>query len=286
MFGSKFFVKVLKILPDSQYLRLKYFIRTKKFLHLKNPKTFNEKLQWLKLNNRKDIYTTMVDKYGVREYVTQKIGEGYLIPLLGVWDSFDEIDFEKLPNKFVLKCTHDSGGLVFCNDKSNFDIDAARKKIIPTLSKNYFWYSREWPYKNVKPRIIAEEFIEEKFVPESESLVVYKVFCFNGEPKILQVIQNDKKPTEVIDYYDTNWNLLDMRQNYPNSGRKLEKSELFDKMLELSKKLSENIPFVRVDWYIPDGKLLFSEHTFFSDGGFAKFEPEKWDEILGSYIQL
>lgn len=286
MFGSKFFVKVLKILPDSQYLRLKYFIRTKKFLHLKNPKTFNEKLQWLKLNNRKDIYTTMVDKYGVREYVTQKIGEGYLIPLLGVWDSFDEIDFEKLPNKFVLKCTHDSGGLVFCNDKSNFDIDAARKKIIPTLSKNYFWYSREWPYKNVKPRIIAEEFIEEKFVPESESLVVYKVFCFNGEPKILQVIQNDKKPTEVIDYYDTNWTLLDMRQNYPNSGRKLEKSELFDKMLELSKKLSENIPFVRVDWYIPDGKLLFSEHTFFSDGGFAKFEPEKWDEILGSYIQL
>ncbi len=283
---KNFFVAILQALPDAHYIRIKYFVRTKKWLNLKNPQTFNEKLNWLKLHNRKDIYTTMVDKYKARGFVAERIGKEYLVPLLGIWDSFDEIDFSKLPNKFVLKCTNNSGGVIICTDKEQLDVFAAKNKIEAALKKNYFWHNREWPYKNVEPRIIAEEFIEEKTVSESQSLVVYKVFCFHGEPKLIQVIQNDKKPNEVVDYYDTDWNLLDIKQNYPNSQSPLAKNILLGKMLDLSRVLSKDIPFVRVDWYMPDERLLFSENTFFSDGGFAKFTPEKWDKILGEYIKL
>lgn len=286
MLLSVFFTKVLKILPDRPYIQLKYFIRSHGFLNLKNPRTFNEKLNWLKLHCRRDIFTKMVDKYEARDFVAERVGEEHLVPLLGVWSDFEEIDFDRLPDKFVLKCTNNSGGTVFCTDKKSLDLEAARTKIQGALKTNYFWFSREWPYKNVRPRIIAEAFVEEKNVCESASLVVYKVFCFDGKPHIIQVIQNDKKPGEVIDYYDTDWNLLKLRQNYPNSGRVIEKNALLSEMLELSKVLSKGIPFVRVDWYMPDDRLLFSEHTFFSDGGFAKFEPAEWDRILGDLIVL
>ena len=285
MLIRKILIKSLQILPDKLYIKFKYFCKMGKKLNLKNPKTFNEKLQWLKLYDRRPIYTLMADKSAVREIVKEKIGEEYLPELLGIYKSFDEIDFSLFPQKFVLKCTHDSGGLVVCKDKSEFSPENARNKIEKSLKTNYFWHSREWPYKNIEPKIIAEKFMEEKRI-KSDSLVPYKVFCFDGVPKIIQVIKNDKTDNELIDYYDTEWNLLSLKQNYPNSPEKIKKSDKLEEMLELSAKLSKGIPFLRVDWYIPEDKLVFSEFTFFSDGGFAKFEPEVWDKTLGDYIKL
>lgn len=279
-------IPFVRAMPDEQFIKFKYYIRTKKKLNLKKPQTFNEKLQWLKLYDRNPEYITMVDKYEVRKYITEKIGEEYLIPLLGVWDSFDEIDFNKLPDKFVLKCTHNSGGLVICEDKTKMDIEKVKERLENGLTRNYFYYGREWPYKNIQPKIIAEQFIEEERNFISESLIVYKVFCFNSVPKIVQVIQNDKRPNETIDYFDVEWNLLGLKQNYPNSEVHIEKNECIDKMFELSQQLSEGIPFVRVDWYISKNKLLFSEFTFYSDSGFARFNPEEWDYKLGEMIKL
>ncbi len=276
-----------KILSDELFLKLVYFVKFNKKLDLKNPKTFNEKLQWLKLHDRRPLYTVMVDKYDVKEYVADKIGEEYIIPTLGVWNNPDDIDFNKLPNKFVLKCTHNSGGLVICKDKKTLDIKSVKAKFKKALEYEYFYLSREWPYKNVQPRIIAEKYIENgEKIGESDALIVYKVMCFNGNPKIIQVIQGDKTQNETIDYFDVDWNLLELKQNYENSSIHLEKPTNLNEMLSLTKKLAGKKPFIRVDWYISKGKLKFSEFTFYSDAGFAKFEPESWDETLGSYINL
>ncbi|MBR3865705.1 MAG: glycosyl transferase [Clostridia bacterium] len=282
-FGSKGY---LKWMSDEAYLKAVYKIRTGKKLDLKNPQTFNEKLQWIKIHNRKPEYTAMVDKYGVKKLVAEKIGEEYIIKTLGVWDSFDEIDFDSLPDRFVLKCTHDSGGLVICRDKSKLDIAKAKEKIERSLKRNYFWSSREWPYKDVKPRIIAEEYMEDSSRPEGESLLVYKIMNFGGEPKIIQTIQNDKKPNESIDYFDTDWNLLELRQNFPNSTSPLQKPTVLSDMLELSRKMSAGFPFLRVDFYVIEGKIYFSEYTFFSDSGLAAFTPPEWDKKLGDMIKL
>ena len=278
------FVKqLMRILPDWVYISLKYYYHFKRFPNLKNPKTFNEKLQWLKLYDRKPIYTTMVDKYEAKKYVADKIGEEYIVPTYGVWERFDDIDFDSLPEQFVLKSTHDCGGVVIVRDNSCFNQQTAKGKLDRALENNYFWESREWPYKEVRPRILAERFL---FDGEHANLIVYKVFCFNGEPRIIQVIQDDKQINESIDYFDVNWNLLPFRQNYPNSETHLPKPEHLDKMLELSKKLSEGMAFIRIDWYSVKEKLLFSEYTFYSDAGTAKFHPEKWDNILGQWITL
>lgn len=274
----------LNPLSDKMYLKLMYRARLGKRLNLKNPKTFNEKLQWLKLYNRKPEFTKMVDKYEVKKYVADLIGEECVIPTLGVWDKFEDIDFEALPNSFVLKCTHDSGGLVICKDKSQLDLAAAKSKIERSLKRNYYKHGREWPYKNVKPRIIAEEYMEDE--NSKESLNVYKVMTFSGEPKIIQTIQNDKKSNETIDYFDTNWNLLDLRQNFPNSEIKLSKPEKLEEMLSLSRLMGEGFSFLRIDFYEVNGKVYFSEFTFYSDSGTAKFKPCEWDEKLGDYIKL
>lgn len=278
---------MLRCLPDSAYISLKYFYHFKKLPNLRNPKTFNEKLQWLKLHDRKEIYTDMVDKYEAKRYIAKRLGEEYIVPTYGVWDKFDDINFDELPEQFVLKCTHDCGGLVICKDKSKLDLEAARLKINKCLKHNYFWECREWPYKNVKPRIMAEEYIEnsdEKY--KDKSLIVYKVFCFDGVPQIIQVILNDKQSDETIDYFDANWELLKLKQNFPNSEERIEKPDCLNEMLDLSSKLSKNVPFLRVDWYIVAGNLLFSEFTFYSDAGVAKFEPEEWDYKLGTLIDL
>jgi len=253
-------------------------------LNLNNPQTFNEKMQWLKLNNRKDIYITMVDKYLVKKYVSDIIGEEYVINTLGVFNSFDEINFDTLPNEFVIKCTHNSGGLIICKDKSKLDINDARKIFDKALKINYFYYGREWPYYNCKPRIIIEPLMKDF---KYDYLPVYKFFCFKGEPKIIQVIKNDKQKNETIDYYDLEWNLLDLRQNYPNSTIKIEKPKELDKMIDIVKELAHNeIPFLRVDLYSINNRIYFSEFTFFSDSGIAKFYPEKWDLELGNWIDL
>lgn len=269
-------------IPDDKFLKMKYYMRMGKKLNLKNPQTYNEKLQWLKLYDRNPEYTKMVDKYEVRKYISEKIGEEYLIPILGVWDSFDEIDFDKLPNQFVLKCTHDSGGLVICKDKSKLDVSAAREKINKSLKFNYYWQSREWPYKNVKPRIIAEKFMVDESGTELKD---YKFFCFDGEPKAL-FIATDRPHDTKFDFYDIEFNHLPFTNGHPNADRELSKPAGFDEMVEIAGRLSAGIPHSRIDLYDINGKIYFGEITFFHWSGMMPFEPEEWDYKLGEMISF
>lgn len=270
-------------MPDDVYLKRKFKYMTGYELNLEMPKTFNEKLQWLKVNDRKDIYSTMVDKYEVKSLVTNLIGDEYVIPTYGVWDKFDDIDFTSLPEKFVMKCTHNSGGLVVCRDKNKLDLVSARNRINSSLKWNYFWYGREWPYKNVKPRIICEKYMQDG---KTLNLTVYKVFNFSGEPKLIQAIQDDKTQYESIDYFDLEWKKLPLKQNFPNSINQLKKPKNFDLMIKLSSVLSKGFPFLRTDFYEVNGHLFFSEFTFYSDSGFRCFIPDIWDMKLGSWIEL
>lgn len=272
-------------LPASIYLRICFFLKTKKILHLKHPVSFNEKLQWLKLYDHKPEYTTMVDKYAVKQYVAAKIGGGeeYIIPTLGVWEHFDDIDFDKLPDKFVLKCTHDSGGLVICRDKSKFDKEAARKKLEKCLKRNYFLYGREWPYKNVPPRIIAEKYMVDESGVELKD---YKIFCFHGVPKIIEVDFN-RFVGHKRNLYTTSWELIDLEICYPSDENfKIAKPEHLEKLLQLATVLSQDIPHIRTDFYVINGKIYFGELTFCHGSGFEKFIPEEWDKIFGDWLKL
>jgi hypothetical protein len=251
-------------------------------LNLKNPKTYNEKLQWLKLNDRKPEYVQMVDKYEVRKYVADKIGEEHLILLLGVWDTFDAINFDKLPDKFVLKNTHDSGSVYICNGKQNFDVRDAKKKISKALKRNYYYSRKEWPYKNIKPRIIAEQFMVDE---SGKELKDYKFFCFDGVPELFYVA-TDRPHDTRFDFYDINFNHLPFKQVHPWSTKNIVKPEGFSEMLEIAAKLSQNIPHVRVDLYNINGKIYFGELTFFHEAGLGPFKPEVWDKILGDKLKL
>lgn len=277
----KEFIK--KIIPDKLYLKFIYKIKIGKSLNLKNPKTFNEKLQWLKLYDRNPLYTKLVDKYEVKDYVANIIGKEHVIPTIGVYDSFDDINFEKLPKQFVIKCTHDSGGLVIVKDKNKLDIEKAKKKINKSLKKNYYYCGREWPYKNVKPRIIIEKYMEDN---KTKELRDYKFFCFDGIPKFMFLATDRQKNQTKFNFYDMNFNLLPFTQGHPNDLRKILKPEKFDEMVALSKKLSVNIPHVRVDFYEINGKVYFGEMTFYHYSGFTKFNPEEWDEKFGNYIVI
>ena len=268
---------------DEKYLKILYKLELGKKLNLNNPQTYNEKLQWLKLYDRKDIYTTMVDKYEVKEYAANIIGKKYIIPTLGIYNKFEEIDFSKLPNSFVIKCTHDSGGLVIVKDKSKFDIKNARKKINKCLKKNFFYSGREWPYKNVKPRIIIEKYMEDK---KTKELRDYKFFCFNGTPKLMFLATDRQINRTKFNFYDLNFNLLPFVQGHPNDNKKIDKPQSFNEMIELSKKLSNNIPHVRVDFYEINGRVYFGELTFYHYSGLVKFEPEEWDLKLGEMIEI
>lgn len=283
----KFILKLDEIniikLKDYLFIKYKYYAKTELKLNLKNPQSFNEKLQWLKLYDRNPEYTKMVDKYEVKKYISNIIGKDYIIPTLGIYNYFDEIDFDKLPNQFVLKCTHDSGGIVICKDKNNLDIKQVKKKINKSLKKNYYYSGREWPYKNVKPRIIIEKYMEDK---ETEDLKDYKFFCFNGVPKLMFIATDRGKHETKFNFYDLNFNKLNIKQHYPNDKRKIIKPKNFDRMIELSKLLSKNIPHVRVDWYEINGKLYFGELTFYHFSGFEAFEPEEWNYKLGEMLKL
>ena len=274
-----------KFLTDQQYIDLLFRSNMGYRLNWKNPKTYNEKLQWLKVFFHDPLWTKLVDKYEVKGYVAEKIGEKYIIPTLGVWDSFDEIDFEKLPNQFVLKCTHDSGGLVICKDKRRFDREVARKKISRSLKYNYYWRSREWPYKNVKPRIIAEEYMEDNKTLELRD---YKFFTFAGKVKALFVASDrGKKGIEVkFDYFDENFNHLDIRQAHPMANKEIEKPVNFELMKSLASELSKEFPEARCDFYEVNGKVYFGEITFFHHGGFVPFHPKLWDDFFGECIIL
>ena len=276
---------VYNSMPDREYLEKMFKVRMGYDLNLDNPVTFNEKLQWLKLNNRQDIYSRMVDKYTAKQYAAEQIDEKYVIPTLGVWNDFDEIDFDKLPNQFVLKTTHDSGGVVICRDKSKLDIAAARKKINKSMKNNYYLHAREWPYKNVKPRIIAEEYLS--ILESGKELIEYKFFCFNGEPQLVLVCKGTAHGNgRTNDFYDLDFNHLDVKLTYPNAAEKCEKPKEIDEMLEVARKLSFGIPHLRVDLYIANGKVYFGETTFFHDSGFCKFDPPEWDRRFGNMLKL
>ena len=268
-------------LPDEPYLRLNYFAHFGRKPDLKNPKTFNEKLQWLKLYDRKPEYTAMVDKYEAKRYVAERIGEEYIIPTYGVWDSVEEIDFDALPDKFVLKCTHDCGGLVICRDKASLDIPAAKKKLAKSLAFDYYKWGREWPYKDVPRRIIAERFM-------GNDLKDYKLFCFNGRPEITLVCSDRFTDTGLCeDFFDRDWNRLDLRRpKHGNSLAPIEKPVKFAQMQALAAELSRDMPFLRVDFYEIGGCLYFGEMTFFPASGFEGFEPREWDSKLGNMVTL
>lgn len=273
------------VISDSEYVSRKFAAALGYRLSLEHPVTFNEKLQWLKLYDHKPEYTVMVDKYKVRDYISEKIGEQYLIPLLGVWNYPDEIDFSILPNQFVLKCNHNSGlGMYICKDKSKMNIKKVKNGLKCGLRQDYYLSGREWPYKNVVRKIIAEQFMKS----DSDGLTDYKIHCFNGEPKLILVCKDRFARTGLTeDFFTPQWEHLDIRRpTHPNALDKIAKPEELSEMLALAEKLSENIPFLRVDFYIVEHKVYFSELTFFPASGFKKFVPEKWDEVLGSWLEL
>lgn len=274
-----------KLLTDKQYLCIMNHMLLHKKLNLQNPKTFNEKIQWLKLYDRNPKYTMMVDKYEVKKYVQKLVGSEYIIPTLGVWDSFENIEFDSLPEQFVLKCTHDSGGLIICRDKNKLNLQETKTKIVSSLKQRYFWIAREWPYKNVKPRIIAEKYMENN---GDEELTDYKWFCFNGDPKFLYISHGlANHQTATIDFYDINYKRMPFkRTDYKSSIKDTPKPKTYDEMIKIARKLSNGIPFVRIDLYEIGEKVYFSEITFYPCAGWLPLDPPEWDLKLGEYIEL
>lgn len=280
----KLFRKLSRLIPDRIYLQIVYFRHFKKFIDFDNPKTFNEKIQWLKLNYRKEEYTNLVDKYRVKQYITKLIGEEYVIPTLGVWKNVDDIDFKSLPEKFFLKCNNDSGGIVICKNKKDFDEVKAKSFLKERLKNNGYWYGREWPYKNVKPCIIAEKYMEDSI---SKDLKDYKFFCFNGSMEFFD-IDIDRFIEHRSNYYDRNGNFLPFGKTYcpPDYTKKIEMPKNLDKMIELAETISHNTVLSRIDFYEIDGQVYFGEITFYPGSGFSPFTDEKWDYKLGDMIDL
>ena len=277
---------ILNWMPDKTLIKLMYKSRMGKPLNLDNPRSFSEKLQWLKLYDRKPWYSTLVDKYEVRSYIEETIGKEYLIPLYGVWDDPDEIDFDGLPDQFVLKCTHDSGSVIICQDKTKLDKNKAKKKLKRAQRFNYYYCSREWPYKNVKPRIIAEKYMVNN--RSTTELSDYKWFCFDGVAKVMFVVTDRQTPGEEtkMDYFDMEFRHLPFINGCPNTTHIIEKPANFELMRELAERISKGLPHARVDFYEADGRVYFGEITFFDGCGMTPFEPDEWDDILGSWIQL
>ena len=266
-------------ITDKLFLKLKYKVIMRKKIDFSNPQTFNEKLQWLKLYDRNPEYTKMVDKYEVKKYVSDIIGKEYIIPTLGIYDKFDDIDFDKLPSQFVIKCTHDSGSVIVCKDKEKFDLVNCKKRLKKALKHNFYYQGREWPYKNVKPRILIEEYKED----ESGELKDYKVYAFNGKAEYLMVCFDRFNGGPKFIYYDENWNI---KKNFSNDGIKygdeiyLQKPKNLDKMFEFARLLSKGIPFVRVDFYEIKNQLYFGELTFFPSGGFDNTRTVECNKYL------
>jgi hypothetical protein len=279
----KYWRKVSFIIPsDEFYLRIYYRLAMQKNLDLKNPSTFTEKIQWLKLYNTDPGLSRFVDKYLVREIVKVKIGSEYLIPLLGVWDTFDEIDFETLPNKFVLKTNHDSGSVIICRNKTRLDYQGAKIKLNKALRQNYFYYSREYPYKFIIPKIIAEEIIG---CGRNTSLADYKFFCFHGQPKILLVV-TQHNGLKYNDYFDIDLNHLPFTTGFPNSPVTIVLPDNINVMIDIATVLCAGFLHVRIDLYNVDGKIYFGEYTFHHGGGLSRFAPQIWDEKIGDLLHL
>ncbi len=271
---------------DKLYLELKYYFVMGKRLNLSNPKGYNEKLQWLKLYYRNPDYTKLVDKYSVKEHVSSIIGNGYIIPTIGAWDTPAEIEWDKLPEQFVLKTTHGGGneGVIICKNKSSIDKHSVICMLNKAMDLDLFVSSREWPYKNIRRRIIAEPFLEDS---ETGELRDYKFFCFNGKVKALFVAterQTRKEP--FFNFFDENYNSLDIKQGHPRSENTPEKPSKFEQMKALAEKLSSGFPHVRVDLYQANNRVYFGEFTFYHFGGLVPFEPKEWDLKFGSWLDL
>lgn len=277
--------RMLAFLPDKSYIKLYYFLRFRKKCRLNNPQTFNEKLQWLKLYYRKTALIDMVDKYAVRAHVAEHADEACLIPLLGgPWRSFDEINFDQLPNQFVLKCTHDSGSVVICKDKAAFDQTHARNVLESAMARDYALVGREWQYRYIPRGIICEEYITD----EGQELIDYKIHCFNGEPKMILVCADRFKESGLTeDFFSEKWEHLPVkRPGIPNSPKTIPEPKLLKEMLALAKKLSAGLPFVRVDLYVSESRIFFGELTFYPSGGMTPFVPNEWDMIFGNWLKL
>lgn len=271
-------------IPDDMYLRLRYRQIMGRHLNLDSPQGFNEKLQWLKIHNHNPLYTLLVDKAEVKPWVAERIGWEHVVPTLGVWDTFEEINFDALPERFVLKCTHDSGGVAVCRDRSTFDIEAARYKIEQSLTANYYWRTREWPYKNITPRIIAEEYLN----PEKGHLDLtdYKIMCFGGRALCAFTCTGRAEGDLRVDFFDSEWNHLPFTRHYPNADVPPKAPRRLREMFSMAERLAEGMPFVRVDFYEVVGEPYFGEMTFYPGSGMEEFTPETWDIELGSWLDL
>lgn len=277
--------KLEHYLPDSIYLQIFWYKQFHTFLNLKNPRTLNEKLQWLKLHNRKPEFTMMVDKFEVKKYVANIIGEKYIIPSYGVWENFEDIQFDKLPEQFVLKCTHDNKSTVICHNKSTFDFDSAKEKLENCLRRNFYWWSREWPYKNVKPRILAEQFLENS---DRTAIVDYKFYCFNGQPEYFMYsvgeaahnVRNHKfnLKLESIDYL--------FKKNPTIRLDEIDLPDNIDEMIQIVKKMCVGFPHIRIDLYNIDGKIYFGEMTFYSGAGIINIDSKEYSDYLAGLIDL
>lgn len=282
---SRFAAKGFIYMPDKLFLKIVYAEKTGLKLNLEKPQRYNEKLQWMKLYDRNPLYTDLVDKYVVKQRIKDMIGEEYIIPTLGVWNKFEDIDFESLPEQFVLKCTHDSGGLVICKSKKELDLKKASKKISKSLKRDYYLLGREWPYKNVKRKIIAEQYMEDY---ETGELRDYKFFCFNGVVKALYVAsERYKEGSDVkFDFFSPRYEHLPFTRGHKNADVTPQKPQHLEKMIELAEIISSNLRAARIDFYECNGRIYFGEITFFPDGGFFRFEPDEWDYNFGKWLEL
>ncbi|MBR3019801.1 MAG: glycosyl transferase [Clostridia bacterium] len=274
-----------KGMDDEAYIKKMYSLMVGKELNLDHPETYTEKLQWLKLHDRRPEYTMMQDKYAIRDYIKKTIGEEYLIPLLGVWDRAEDIDFDNLPNEFVIKCNHDCASVSICRDKKKYDQEAARKKLKACLEKDYYLEGREWAYKDIKRKIIAEKYMHNG---DEKVLSDYKFFCFSGKARMVLVASGEAHSSERrLVFYDTDYHYLPIqRGDTPEPESKSEKPDGFDQLIPLAEKLAGNIPFIRVDFYLVEGHPYFGEIAFYPSGGFAAFKPDEWERKIGSWIKL
>ncbi len=277
--------KIYKYKNDKKFLKLFFLMAFNKKLNLENPITYQEKVQWLKLNDRKQIYTVMADKLQMKAYVSKIIGEQYVVPIIKVWNSVDDIDFSQLPKKYVLKCNHNSGrGMYICKDCNDINIAAIKRELKKGIKENYYIYYREWPYKNIERKVFAEEYLEKK---DGSEIIEYKVLCFEGQAKLVKLIRNRFTEHPTQDFYTAHWEKTEIYESdIPKSEDIVPPPKKLEEIITLSEKIADNMHHLRVDWYDVDGRIYVGELTFFDGAGFSEFLPKKYNEIIGSWIKL
>ena len=281
---DSYWMTAARLLSDERYLRMIYKRHTGRRLNLDPPMTFNEKIQWLKLHDRNPLYKHLVDKLAVRDYVNSIVGESYLVPLIGVWKKPEDIDFANLPNQFVLKTTHDSGGVLLCHDKKRFDVPGAIDMLNQHLDQDFSEFGKEWAYHDIPRCIIAEQMLGGS---DAGAPLDYKFMCFNGTVKCTFVCSERRSESGLkVTFYDRNWVPLPFQRHYPSSSIPIPRPANYQEMADIAVKLSGAIPFCRIDLYEINGRIFFGEVTLYPGGGFERFEPEEWDATLGSWLKL